>query len=240
MDLEHANGELFDALAKFRTQVVQPVKSADNPFFKSKYVDLDGVVKSVDNGCEGTGLGWFQEVQAGENVVEVKTVITHSNGGYLVLGPVSMPVGGKKDAQAVGSATTYAKRYALAAAFGISSDVDDDANANQPASAPKRQSKPRNQSAASNMAAKAKQDLTAQLRTNFKTALMEYCKNNNTPTNEAYRAAEQEMLVQNGAESLATATNEQLSDAIATVKAINAAIKDSRPKTPVDSDGNPV
>lgn len=239
MDLEHANGELFDALAKFRTQVVQPVKSADNPFFKSKYVDLDGVVKSVDKGCEDTGLGWFQEVQAGENVVEVKTVITHNDGGYLVLGPVSMPVGGKKDAQAVGSATTYAKRYALAAAFGISSDVDDDANSNQPASAPKKRSQP-NKSTASSQAAKAKNDITMQLRTNLQKALVEYCKLNNTATNEAYKSAEIEMLTQNGATNLETATNEQLADTIATVKAINAAIKDAQPKETVDNDGNPI
>lgn len=238
MDLEHANGELFDALAKFRTQVAQPVKSADNPFFKSKYVDLDGVVNSVDKGCEGTGLGWFQEVQAGENVVEIKTVITHGDGGYLVLGPVSMPVGGKKDAQAVGSATTYAKRYALAAAFGISSDVDDDANVNQPASASKKRTQPTKPAA--NKPAKAKNDLTTQLRTNLKTALVEYCKLNNMATNEAYKAAEIEMLTQNGATTLETATNEQLSDTIATVKAINAAIKDAGPKKTVDSDGNPI
>lgn len=239
MDLEHANGELFDALAKFRTQVVQPVKSVDNPFFKKKYVDLDGVVKSVDKGCDGIGLGWFQEVRAGENIVEVKTVITHSDGGYLVLGPVSMPVGGKKDAQAVGSATTYAKRYALAAAFGISSDVDDDANSNQPASAPKKRSQP-NKSTASSQAAKAKNDITTQLRTNLQKALVEYCKLNNTATNEAYKSAEIEMLTQNGATNLETATNEQLSDTIATVKAINAAIKDAQPKKTVDNDGNPI
>ena len=35
----------------------------------------------------------------------------------------------KKDPQGYGSAITYQRRYQLAAAFGISSDIDDDANA---------------------------------------------------------------------------------------------------------------
>ena len=35
----------------------------------------------------------------------------------------------KNDPQAFGSAITYAKRYSLATAFGIASDIDDDGNA---------------------------------------------------------------------------------------------------------------
>lgn len=237
MDLEHGNSELFDGLSKFRANVIQPIKSAENPFFKSKYVDMDGVVNAVDKGCKGTGIAWFQEVQAGESVVEVKTVVTHADGGYIILGPVSMPVGGKKDAQAVGSATTYAKRYALAAAFGISSDVDDDANVNQPASGHARPAPTRTKPAAKPT---PKPTAKKALSDNFRAALMAYCKINNTPTNDAYKKMETEMLTQNGATDLATATNEQLSDAVATVKALIAATKSMAQTTGIDSDGNPV
>lgn len=53
-----------------------------------------------------------------------------------------MPVK-KNDAQGYGSAETYARRYSLSAAFGISSDVDDDGSAasqgpSKPASQPNR------------------------------------------------------------------------------------------------------
>ena len=36
-----------------------------------------------------------------------------------------MPVGGKKDAQAVGATTTYARRFALSAMVGIAQKDDD-------------------------------------------------------------------------------------------------------------------
>ena len=42
---------------------------------------------------------------------------------------VRMPIGGKKDAQAVGSSCTYGRRYGLSAILGISVDDDDDGNA---------------------------------------------------------------------------------------------------------------
>ncbi|MCT2883007.1 ERF family protein, partial [Lentilactobacillus buchneri] len=41
--------------------------------------------------------------------------------------PLNVPVG-KNDAQAFGSAETYARRYTLSAVFGVTSDVDDDGN----------------------------------------------------------------------------------------------------------------
>ncbi|MCT2882993.1 ERF family protein, partial [Lentilactobacillus buchneri] len=51
--------------------------------------------------------------------------------------PLNVPVG-KNDAQAFGSAETYARRYTLSAVFGVTSDVDDDGN-QATKSAPKEQ-----------------------------------------------------------------------------------------------------
>jgi len=126
--LDNKKNEIFKALAVFRANVKQPQKNADNPFFKSKYVQLEGVVDAIDKATPGTGLSYYQDVQSGDNEVLVTTVITHSSGQYIQLGPLAVPVA-KKDAQAFGSAETYARRYALSAAFGITSDVDDDGNA---------------------------------------------------------------------------------------------------------------
>lgn len=121
--------ELFKALNEFRSKVVQPQKSAKNPFFHSNYVTLEGVIKSIDDAIQGTGLSWFQntEVTDGQSV-SISTVITHETGQYLVTGALELPAM-KNDPQAFGSAITYAKRYSLATAFGIASDIDDDGNA---------------------------------------------------------------------------------------------------------------
>ena len=120
--------ELFAAFAKFRAQVKQPVKSADNPYFHSKYVALEGVMQAIDAALPGTGLAYTQPVEDCDKGVSVSTLITHSSGEWMLIGPLTLtPI--KRDPQSQGSAITYAKRYQLSAAFGISSDIDDDGNA---------------------------------------------------------------------------------------------------------------
>jgi len=127
MKLSEQTGEIFKSLNKFRGQLVQPAKDAKNPFFKSNYVTLDGVIKSIDDALKGTGLSYFQEATGEDNQVSVATVIVHESGQYIELSPLVLPTT-KRDPQAYGSAITYAKRYALAAAFGVGADKDDDAN----------------------------------------------------------------------------------------------------------------
>lgn len=120
--------ELWGAFAKFRAQVKQPQKTANNPYFNSKYVTLEGVMQSIDAALPGTGLAYCQLVENCENVVSVSTLITHSSGEWMLVGPLTLTPT-KRDPQGQGSAITYAKRYQLSAAFGISSDIDDDGNA---------------------------------------------------------------------------------------------------------------
>lgn len=131
--------EVVKGLVKFRKQLVQPKKDADNPFFKSKYVTLDGVIKAIDEAIEGTGLTYTQEAVSEGNFVSVATYILHESGQYLFFDPLTVPTT-KADAQAFGSAETYARRYALAAAFGVASDIDDDANGVSGKNAPKNAS----------------------------------------------------------------------------------------------------
>lgn len=118
--------EIAKAMSALRNQIKQPVKNADNPFFKSKYVMLEGVVKAIDEALPD-GLSYTQEVTTSDTGVAVSTIIMHSSGEYMQFEPLSVPVS-KKDAQAFGSAETYARRYTLSAVFGVTSDVDDDGN----------------------------------------------------------------------------------------------------------------
>lgn len=127
MKTSESTQEIFKALAAFRKVLKQPVKDANNPFFKSDYVTLDGVVKAIDEAIDGTGLSYLQEAMSDENSVKVATYILHESGEHIKLDTLSLPVS-KADAQGFGSALTYAKRYALSAAFGVTSDVDDDGN----------------------------------------------------------------------------------------------------------------
>lgn len=138
MERSESIAEISKALNTFRTAVKQPVKSASNPFFKSKYVALEGVVDAIDSALKDTGLSYVQEATSEGNQVSVATLLLHESGEWIELTPLTLPVT-KNDAQAFGSAETYARRYSLSAAFGITSDLDDDGNAassNPPAQQP--------------------------------------------------------------------------------------------------------
>lgn len=119
---------LYKALAKFRQQLKQPVKDGANPYFKSTYVTLDGVIKAVDTALEGTGLSYIQEAATSDGLPAVRTVLFHEDGGTMASGWLSLPLKNGATPQDVGSLLTYAKRYQLATFFGVSSDVDDDGN----------------------------------------------------------------------------------------------------------------
>jgi hypothetical protein len=119
--------EIAKALAVFQSEVKQPEKNGENPHFKSKYVTLDGTVKAIHECAPKHGLSYTQMPVSDENGVGVVTVIFHSSGQFIEFAPFILPLD-KKTAQGVGSALTYSKRYALSAAFGIVSDVDDDGN----------------------------------------------------------------------------------------------------------------
>jgi hypothetical protein len=120
--------ELFKAFAIFKKKLKQPLKDANNPFFKSKYVPLENVVAVVDEAMEDTGLSYVQEIEdLDEGYIRVDTVVLHESGEYMIIkGSKLKPV--KPDPQSAGSAITYARRYSLSAAMGIASDPDDDGN----------------------------------------------------------------------------------------------------------------
>lgn len=121
--------ELFKALVQFHANLKQPSKNAKNPFLKNDYVNLEGVEKTVEDACKGTGLTFAQlPLDSPNGQCSVITIIMHISGEYLMSGALTLTPQ-KKDPQGYGSAITYAKRYQLASMFGISSELDDDGNA---------------------------------------------------------------------------------------------------------------
>ena len=149
METSETRAELFKAFANFKKKLKQPLKDANNPFFKSKYVPLENVVQVVDEAMTDTGLSYTQGIaDLEEGYLRVDTIVLHESGEYMVIkGSKVKPV--KNDPQSAGSATTYARRYSLSTAFGIASDPDDDGNgASQQAKnnqQPKNTQQPKNQ-----------------------------------------------------------------------------------------------
>ncbi|MDM8098694.1 ERF family protein [Oceanobacillus oncorhynchi] len=120
--------EISKALAKFQGEVKQPLKDADNPYFKSKYVPLENVVESISSIAPNHGLSFVQWALNDENGrVGVATMLMHESGEFIEFDPVFINAE-KQTPQGAGSLITYLKRYSLSAVFGITSDQDDDAN----------------------------------------------------------------------------------------------------------------
>lgn len=156
---------IFKALSDFRTALQQPSKDANNPFFKSTYVTLDGVVKAIDEAIKGTGLSYSQEATSDGNQISVSTHVFHTSGEFISYDPLTLPTT-KADAQAFGSAVTYAKRYALGAVFGVTSDVDDDGNSTSGKNAPKNTNSKESKNSQSGLT-KAQKDVLMNKMTEF-------------------------------------------------------------------------
>lgn len=118
------NAALVAALA----EIGGAVKGKSNPDFKSKYADLGAVMDAVKPALSAHGLGFTQHCRPADDGVCIETVVRHVSGAQESLGILYVPLGGKKDAQAVGSALSYGRRYALMTAFGVPAE-DDDGNA---------------------------------------------------------------------------------------------------------------
>ncbi len=133
------------SLSIVQGKMTHAIKDSSNPFFKSKYADLESVWDVCRSLLSENGLAVMQfpgdinfvqlEKENGDINIATKmsltTIISHKSGEFISQ-EMSVPVT-KPDAQGAGSALTYMRRYALAAVVGVV-QADDDGNA---ASSPK-------------------------------------------------------------------------------------------------------
>ena len=117
--------KLAEALAKAQSELEGAKKESTNPFFKSSYADLHAVIKSSFPFLSKHGLSISQGNEIIPKAVCVTTTLMHSSGQWI-RSKVKLPLN-KVDAQGVGAAITYGRRYGLSAMVGIA-QYDDDAN----------------------------------------------------------------------------------------------------------------
>ncbi len=112
------------AIPKKRTATV-PMKSGGS--YSYKYADLSDIIDAVRAPLAANGLSYVQSVASdGANII-CTTLVMHSSGEFIESDVMMLPAGATP--QTAGSAITYARRYSLAPALGISPDEDDDGNA---------------------------------------------------------------------------------------------------------------
>jgi len=141
METSSELSELATALALTQGEIEGATKDSENPAFKNggkviKYADLSSVWDAFQKVGPKNGLSVVQAPgEMIENRMTMTTMLLHKSGQYIRQ-TLSIPLS-KVDAQGYGSATTYARRYALAAFVGICPEDDDGNAASEPA--PKQQ-----------------------------------------------------------------------------------------------------
>jgi hypothetical protein len=116
--------KLAPALVKAQSAIEGASQSGENTHLKSKYATLEDVIEATRSVLAENGLGILQiPGHVIDGKLHLETMIFHESGEYIV-GEFQMTVG-KGDPQSVGSALTYARRYAQKAGLNIP-DLDDD------------------------------------------------------------------------------------------------------------------
>lgn len=126
MQRSESINEIAQALAKAQGHMRYAAKDSANPFFKSKYADLTSVWEACRESLSLNNIAVVQTPVATEGGVAVETMLCHASGQWMSE-VLELPVA-KDDAQGIGSAITYARRYALASFVGVAPE-DDDGNA---------------------------------------------------------------------------------------------------------------
>lgn len=124
MDKSEQIDAIAAAFAKAQGKVKHAVKDSTNPHFKSKYSDLASIWEACRDALTENGIGVIQAPFSAEHgEIGLETMLLHASGQFMSRS-FTMPVP-QFTPQGVGSALTYARRYALAAMVGVSPDDDD-------------------------------------------------------------------------------------------------------------------
>ena len=121
MERSESIKELSKALATFHTQVGKIGKDAKNPFFKSNYASLPHILTEIAEPLEKAGLV-ITQFPDGQGLT---TMLIHSESGEYLMAKYDMPVAKANDPQALGSAISYARRYAVSSILSLKIDDDD-------------------------------------------------------------------------------------------------------------------
>ncbi len=111
------------ALSKAQGEITPAIKDSANPFFKSKYADLTSVWAACREPLTKHGLAVTQTMAEQEGKLILITMLLHASGQWI---KSFLPIVTQKpDAQSLGAAITYMRRFSLSALVGICPEDDD-------------------------------------------------------------------------------------------------------------------
>jgi hypothetical protein len=116
--------QIATALLKAQSEMSNAKKGAVNPFFKSKYADLNSIREAVIPTLNANGISVLQPIVHLDGKNFVKTILLHET-GELMESLTEIVYNKINDAQAQGSGISYARRYSLQSFVCVGADDDD-------------------------------------------------------------------------------------------------------------------
>lgn len=118
--------ELAKALVKVQKEMSPAAKDGKNPFTKSTYATLNSVMESCREALLNNNI-WLCQYPVPidcPDSIGLMTKLTHTESGQWQASLAVVPLP-KADPQGMGSAITYARRYAITAMLGMVTEDDD-------------------------------------------------------------------------------------------------------------------
>jgi hypothetical protein len=112
---------IYKKLFEAKKEIGKISKDSTNPFFKSKYFDINSLLEHVEPILQKHDLLLLQPILSGK----VTTRIVDIESDSYVISKIQLPT--IQDPQKLGSAITYYRRYTLQSLLGLQAE-DDDAN----------------------------------------------------------------------------------------------------------------
>jgi hypothetical protein len=129
------------ALLKAQSEMSNPVKGSNNPYFKSKYADLNSVREATIPILNTHGIVVLQPMVNIDGRNFVNTILLHES-GETIESFTEIIYTKTNDAQAQGSGITYARRYGLQSLVCVGADDDDGNAASNPQKKPDKKPEP--------------------------------------------------------------------------------------------------
>lgn len=118
--------EISKALVKAQSEMGNASKDAKNPFFKSKFADLNAIREAAIPVLNANNIMVLQPMTMIDGRTFVETVLLHSSGQFVSsMTEIVVPEAKKFDPQAHGAAQSYSRRYGLQSLVCIGAEDND-------------------------------------------------------------------------------------------------------------------
>jgi hypothetical protein len=124
MNRSDSIAKLAAALVKAQSEMGNAVKGSANPFFKSRFADLNSVREACLPALNAHGVSVLQPTSVIDSKLYVETLLLHESGEYIS-GLYEVVVSKQNDPQALGAAISYSRRYGLQSMVNIGAEDDD-------------------------------------------------------------------------------------------------------------------